>query len=372
MTASDRARIPLCRPSLDDDDRRSVAAVLEGTSLAWGPRAEELEAAFSDHFQAPCALVSSGTAALYLALRALGVEGGTVLTPSYGFVASAHAIRLAGATPRFADVSPRTLGLTAETLTLADAPDVRAVLPVHPFGTPAAMSEICAWARTRGVPVIEDACEALGSRHAGRPVGTWGEAGTFAFYPNKQITMGEGGLVVGRDGETIDTVRRQRNQGRVLGGPRFAFEGEGFNFRLTEMQAALGLSQFRRLDELNARRTEIAHRYSEAFSAVEGLEPLPPALEGDFRSWFAYPIWVASRDLRDRAAAQLEAEGIETAPYFVPIHSAPPYDRSPRSRAGLPVTEDRGGRALAIPFFPDLSLGDQERVIERLIAVAEA
>ena len=362
--------IPLCRPSITDEDRRAVAEVLEGTALAWGPCAEELETAFSDFLGSPCALVSSGTAALYLALRALGVDGGSVITPSYGFVASAHAIRLAGATPRFADVSSDTLGLTAESIDAVDAPDVRAILPVHPFGTPIDMTSIGSWAKDRGVPVIEDACEALGSIHAGRPVGTWGEAGAFAFYPNKQITMGEGGLVVARDAATIDTIRSQRNQGRVLGGARFAFEGEGFNFRLTEMQAALGLSQFRRLEELNEARTGVARRYEEALRGIDGLELLPDPPAGDHRSWFAFPVWFRSPEARDRAAERLGEEGIETAPYFVPIHHSRPYDAAPRPDGGLPVTESRGARGLAIPFFPELPPSDQDRVIERVTVAA--
>jgi len=361
------ARIPLSRPFIDEVDRRAVLEVLQGSTLALGPRAQELEERFSSRLGASCVLVSSGTAALFLALRALGVRGGRVLTPSYGFVATAHAISLAGATPHFVDVDPRHGCITPETLEEAGAGEVSAVLPVHVFGTPAPVVEIRDWAVSRGVPLIEDACEALGTLCAGLPAGTIGDAGTLAFYPNKQMTMGEGGLVILRDPGVAERVRRLRNQGRTPG--VMTFEGEGFNFRITEMQAALGLAQLSRVDEWNARRSALAAEYREAFAAMPGVEtwaPISPDRRraGDQRSWFTFPIFLKDTATRDLVSARLATLGIETAPYFPAIDRIDPYRRSPRSPESLPVTTSLSGRGLALPFHAGLTVEERRSVVE--------
>ncbi len=360
LQPSSSGRIPLSRPTIEGVDRDSVLQVLEGTTLALGPKTRELEERFESRFGMPAALVSSGTAALYLSLRALGVEGGEVITPSYGFVATAHAIALAGATPRFADVHPKTGCLTLDSVIRAFHPAVRAIVPVHIFGTPAPVDEIVAWASERQIPVIEDACEALGSERCGRSVGTIGSAGTFAFYPNKQMTLGEGGLVVSPHGEVIEAVRRMRNQGRTSTGLEFA--GEGFNFRITELQAALGLAQIERVDRWIERRDHLAARYIADFSAHPGIETLPPVPAGDRRSWFAFPIFLENRSTRDRVAASLDGRGIDSAPYFPGIDRFPPYDSASRVPSDLPATRGLSDRGLAIPFFPGLAEPDRRFV----------
>ncbi len=363
-------RIPLSRPTLDHTDRRAVLAVLEGMTLSLGPRTAELEARFAEMFGAPTALVSSGTAGLYLALRALGVESGEVITPSYGFVATAHAIRLAGARPRFVEIDPTTLCLSVEAVDAAWRPTVRAILPVHIFGSPAPVDDLSMWARERGVPVIEDACEALGSWRRDRPVGTHGEAGVFAFYPNKQMTMGEGGLVVAREESTIERIRRMRNQGRT--GPGLSFAGEGFNFRVTEMQSALGLSQLDRLEEMNRIRSVIAAAYHRDLAECGALELLPEPSIGDRRSWFAFPVFLRDRESRERVRQGLLAAGIECASYFPALHRIPPYDH-PMLRAGpLETTESFSDRGLAIPFFPGLAEEARQEVVDRVAALASS
>lgn len=357
-------RIPLSRPSIGDEDRRAVLDVLDGPLLANGPRCSELEARFARRFGTAAAIVSSGTAGLYLALRALGVDGGDVITPSYGFIATAHAIRLAGARPRFAEVDPRTLCLSVETVLAAWRPGVRAILPVHIFGSPAPVDDLAALAAERGVPLIEDACEALGARRAGRPVGTFGDAGVFAFYPNKQMTMGEGGLVIAREPSVADRVRRLRNQGRV--GPGLEFSGEGFNFRITEMQAALGIAQLERVDSWIGRRDEIAREYRSDLAGQPGIELLAEPPAGDRRSWFAFPVFLPDRAARDGVRAGLGRAGIESAPYFPALHRIPPYD-DPSLRAGpMELTEALADRGLAIPFYPDLRGEERREVVERL------
>ncbi|MCA8961127.1 MAG: DegT/DnrJ/EryC1/StrS family aminotransferase, partial [Planctomycetes bacterium] len=253
-----RWRIPLSRPDIDDQDRAAVAAVLERDILSLGEEALGFEHEFETFLEQRCsaACVSNGTAGLFLALRALGIDRGEVLTPSYGFVGTAHAIRLAGAEPRFCEVDPETMVVSVDTLDEAWSDRVTAVIPVHIFGTPPPMPEIVEWAADRGVPVIEDACEAIGGRCSGAPCGTHGDAGVFAFYPNKQMTTGEGGMVVARDPEITARVRCLRNQGR--GDGEFEFVAEGFNFRLCELQAALGRSQLRRLPSFLSQRERVA------------------------------------------------------------------------------------------------------------------
>ncbi len=357
-------RIPLSRPSIVDADRRAVLEVLSGTTLSQGPWGRRLEARFSKWFAAEAALVSSGSAGLFLALRALGVSGGTVLTPSYGFIASAHAIRLAGAQPRFVEVERETGCVSVATLEAAWDSSVSAVLPVHIFGTPAPIAEICDWAASRGVPVIEDACEAIGASQRGRQVGTIADAGVFAFYPNKQMTMGEGGLVVSNDREVVDTIRSQRNQGRQKGG--FQFSGEGFNFRLSELQAALGCSQFDRLEELLHQRAERAEQYRQRLIHVDRVSLLSNPTPPDRRSWFTFPIFL--NDSQDRAdlGRELASHAIESSCYFPPIHHFSPYDQ-PRFRLEeLPVTEDLGRRGLALPLYPDLPIDAIDEIVERI------
>ncbi len=357
-------RIPLSRPSIVDADRRAVLEVLSGTTLSLGPWARRLESRFSNWLSADTALVSSGSAGLFLALRALGVGGGAILTPSYGFIASAHAIRLAGAEPRFVDVERETGCVSVATLEAAWDSSVSAILPVHIFGTPAPIEEICEWAASRGVPVIEDACEALGASQRGRPLGTIANAGVFAFYPNKQMTMGEGGLVVSNDREVVETVRSQRNQGRQ--GAGFQFSGEGFNFRITELQAALGCSQLDRLEELLERRADRASRYRRHFSPIERVSVLSDPAPADRRSWFTFPIFLEDDLVRADLAGELASHGIETSCYFPPIHHFPPYDE-PRFRpVELPVTEDLGRRGLALPLYPDLPIEALDEIGDRV------
>ncbi|MEE8143650.1 MAG: DegT/DnrJ/EryC1/StrS family aminotransferase, partial [Planctomycetota bacterium] len=290
-TATHSWRIPLSRPDLNGDDRRAVAQVLDSHVLSMGDESARLEEEFSARLDGlSAAVVSSGSAGLYLALRALGVRDGEVITPSYGFIGTAHAIRLAGAEPRFADIERDTLCVSAETLEKMFSPSTRAVLPVHIFGTPAPMDEILDLASGWGVPVIEDACEALGSSFCGRPAGTLGDAGVFAFYPNKQMTTGEGGLVVARDPELLACVKSMSNQGRGEG--EFQFVREGFNFRMTELQAALGRTQLKRLDGFLARRQRLAQRYGEGLSKLQNISVLGAVASGAVRSWFVYPVFL--------------------------------------------------------------------------------
>lgn len=354
-------RIPLSRPQINDSDRAAVLGVLNTSVLSLGEQLAGFEREFGEFFGGAHAVgVSSGTAGLYLALQALGVDGGEVLTPSYGFVGTIHAIRLAGAEPRFVEVDPDTLCVTVETLERAYTSECRAVLPVHIFGTPCPMKSIVEWARARQVPVIEDAAEAVGAEVDGRPAGTWGDAGVLAFYPNKQMTTGEGGLVVSRSETVSREVASLRNQGRGEG--EFEFSRPGFNFRLDEMSSALGRSQLARLPEILAAREERADAYRERLRDVSGLALLPPVPPPNSRSWFVFPVFVADPAHRGPVREALASAGIQTAPYFPAIHSMPIYSQPSYQPTCLRFTEEVARRSFAIPFFADLTIEELEDV----------
>ncbi len=360
-----RWRISLSSPDIDHHDRAAVDAVLRSGRLADGPAIGQLEQLASDTFRRPTVSCSSGTAGLILALRALGVSGGEVITPALGFIATAHAIRAVGATPRFCDVDRETLCVGLEQLDAAWSDDVSAVIPVDLLGVQVPIDAIVEWAKQRAVPVIEDACEALGSRHGDSPCGSAADAAVFGFYPNKIITMGEGGLVSCRDQELADRVRQLANQGRTVGG--FCFEGEGYNFRLTEMQAALGASQWLRLDALVERRQHLAHLYLERIESIPGVVAAPAPVSsgaGDRRSWFAFVVLLDDHRWRAPLREALAKHGIETGLYFPSIATFAPYDQAPS--ASLPVTEQISPRMLALPLHPRLKPAQIDEVVATL------
>ncbi len=360
-----RWRISLSSPDIDHHDRAAVDAVLRSGRLADGPAIGQLEQLASDTFRRPTVSCSSGTAGLILALRALGVSGGEVITPALGFIATAHAIRAVGATPRFCDVDRETLCVGLEQLDAAWSDDVSAVIPVDLLGVQVPIDAIVEWAKQRAVPVIEDACEALGSRHGDSPCGSAADAAVFGFYPNKIITMGEGGLVSCRDQELADRVRQLANQGRTVGG--FCFEGEGYNFRLTEMQAALGASQWLRLDALVERRQHLAHLYLERIESIPGVVAAPAPVSsgaGYRRSWFAFVVLLDDHRWRAPLREALAKHGIETGLYFPSIATFAPYDQAPS--ASLPVTEQISPRMLALPLHPRLKPAQIDEVVATL------
>ena len=357
-----RWRIPLSRPSITDSERTAVMKVLEGTVLSGGAATTRFEQLASDRLGRPTVLCSSGTAGLFLALRAVGVTAGEVLTPALGFIATAHAIRLAGATPRFVDVDPDTLCVTAETMEAAWTPEVSAILPVDLFGTPVPRA-VFDLARDRGVPAIEDACEAFGSSIDGIPCGALGDVGVFGFYPNKTITLGEGGLVACGDETIARRVRSIANQGRT--GPAMDFDGDGFNFRISELQAALGVAQIERLDHLIAARTAVARLYRDALAPIAGVSPLADVPPRSFRSWFAQVVILDDAALREHLASRR----IETGLYFPPVHRFSPYDTSPTAPGGLPVTDDLAGRTVALPFHAELTADEIDEVTDALAQV---
>ena len=372
-------KIPMCEPDITAAERVAVDEVLRGTTLSIGPRLELFERRIASYVGARHAAgVSSGTAGLHLCMLAAGVgEYDLVITTPFSFVASANAAMYVRARPVFVDVEPRALTIdpqrladTARTLSRRHGRRLKAILPVHVFGQTADMDPILEIAQRYGLAVIEDACEAIGAEYKGRSAGTIGDAGVFAFYPNKQMSTGEGGMIVTDDPGWDALFRSLRNQGRDTFDGWLAHSRLGYNYRLDELSAALGAVQAARLDELLAKRERVAGWYAARLAGLEGVERPAPAPWTTRMSWFVYVVRLAPGHDRDRVIRDLEARGIPARPYFPPIHLQPFY----RGRFGLrpgdfPVTEAAGASCLALPFFGTMR---EEQVDTVCGALAEA
>ncbi len=348
--------IPLARPTLGAAEERAVLEVLRSGQLSLGPKLAQFERAFAKRVGAPLAsAVSSGTAGLHLALRAVGVGAGDeVITSPFSFVASANAALYEGARPVFADIDPVTLNLDPEQAQAAITERTKAILPVHIFGYPAEMGPLEAIAVRHDLAIVEDACEALGARHAdGRPVGGRGNPAVFGFYANKQMTTGEGGMIaLGDDPAMKARIDSERNQGRAPDMGWLAHDRVGFNYRLSEIACALGVAQLERLDDLLAARVRLAHQYREALVHVRGVQPPCPDMEGNRRGWFVYVVQLPRTANRDAVIRELAAEGIQSKPYLPAIHLMPHYrERYGYKPGDFPVAEDVAARSLALPFF---------------------
>jgi dTDP-4-amino-4,6-dideoxygalactose transaminase len=374
--------IPMSEPDITAAEIEAVEEVLRTPILALGPRASLFEhkvaaRAVASHGVA----VSSGTAGLHLCMIAAGVSGGdVVLTTPFSFVASANCVLYERARPVFVDIDPLTMTIDPDRLATTlrglqrtgDAGRVRAILPVHVFGQAADMDPILALGRSHGIPVIEDACEALGAEYHGRPVGTLGEAGVFAFYPNKQITTGEGGMIVTRDAEWDALFRSLRNQGRDVFDGWLAHTRLGYNYRLDELSAALGVVQIDRLDEILERRARVAAWYSHRLEDVEGLSVPAIAPWTTRMSWFVYVVRLAPGLDRDDVIGRLERRGVPARAYFPPIHLQPFYrERFGFKPGDFPIAERVGASTLALPFFGTMPEDQVDTVCGALLEVLD-
>lgn len=343
---------------------------MRGAQLSLGPKLLEFEDLVCGLANQQFGIaVSSGTTGLHLCVRALGIgPGDEVIVPSFTFVAVANAVRYEGATPVFVDIEPHTLNLDPGCAEAAITPRTRGIVAVHTFGCPANMDAILAIARRHRLYVIEDACEAIGATYRGRPAGSFGDAAVFAFYPNKQITTGEGGMVVTGDPRLARAMRAMRNHGRYDTDDWQQHSILGYNYRLSEISSALGCAQMRRIEEILARREQVARRYDALLRGVPGLM-LPPVELPDARiSWFVYVVRLAEqfgREERDAIARMLQERGIGCGRYFASIHSQPAYADF-LLRQPLPVTEMVSARTIALPFYTQLDDASIERVAEAL------
>ncbi len=359
--------IPLSRPDITKQDRDAVAKVLRTPFLSLGPRVPEFEERFARWMGVKHAVaVSSGTAGLHLCVRALELSrGDEVVTTPFSFVASANVTLYEGGRPVFVDIDDETLNLDVRAVAAAVGPRTRAILPVHVFGLPCEIGEVMKIARKHCLHVVEDACEAVGATFRGRKVGTFGESAVFAFYPNKQMTTGEGGMIVTNEKELCDLFRSLRNQGRPADGGWLEHPRMGYNYRLDEMSAALGLSQLKRIDSMLRLRSQVAARYHDLLADVPGVRTLgcPARMT---RSWFVYVVRLPQGVDREHVMARLRGQGVACAKYFPCIHLQP-YMRELGYREGqFPVCERVARETLALPFHNRLSHADQVRVVKAL------
>ena len=363
--------IPLSAPDIAEAEIAAVTAVLRTPRLSLGDKLVEFESALAQFAGAGhCAAVSSGTAALHLALLATEIRpGDEVIVPSFTFVAVANAVRYVGAIPVFADIDPLTLNLAPASVEAAITPRTRALIAVHTFGVPAPMSGLLEIARRHQLILIEDACESLGGEHHGRKLGSLGHAGVFGFYPNKQITTGEGGALVTNDPQIASRVRMLRNQGRGATNDWFEHEEIGYNYRISEINCALGIVQLQRIDKILAKRANAAQKYFSNLKSNPNLHLPPMQIVNGKISWFVYVVRLAEcfrAEDRDRVAAELLARGIACGRYFAPIHRQRAYRDAPHRCMDLSVTELVADRTLALPFFNQITDEEVDEVCSAL------
>jgi perosamine synthetase len=369
--APDTEPIPLARPEIGEREEQLVGEVLRSGRLSLGPMGERFERELAAWLGVEDAVaVSSGTTALHLGVRAQGWEpGDEVLTSPFSFVASANCLLYEGVKPVFCDVDPQTLNIDPEAAGAAVGEPTAGILPVHIFGYPAAMPELEALAAKHGLGLLEDACEALGAVDAeGVKVGARGNLATFAFYANKQLTTGEGGVVVPRDAAEAARLRGERNQGRAIDMGWLDHGALGFNYRLSDVAAAIGVAQLERLDAMLAARARIASLYAEGLATVEGVRT-PIAGRGlEMRSWFVYTVQLDDGAERDAAIARLGERGVAAKAYLPCIHLFPHLRELGYREGQFPVAEAASARSLALPFFPSMDESQVARVCEALAA----
>jgi perosamine synthetase len=363
-------RVPLAKPYFDEREEELVLEVLRSGRLSLGPTIERFEELIAERVGAPyAAAMSSATAGLHLLVHIAGIgPGDEVITSPLSFASSANCFLFEGATPVFADVDRATWNLDPDAVEAAITERTKAVVAVDMFGYPCELEPLMELCERRGMTLIEDSAEALGAEYKGGPIGSHGPPGVFGFYPNKQIATGEGGVVTTHSEEQWRLLRSLRNQGRSYeGGGWFSHVRLGFNYRWTDLQAAVGIAQLEKLDRMLALRSEAASRYAELLSGVDGVG-LAPADDADHRrSWFVYVVELAPEIDRARVMLELRERGVDVAEYVPCIHLLTYMrERYGFSEGLCPVAEDIASRTLALPFFPGIEPGDQEYVVETL------
>ena len=363
--------VPLSGPYLDGREEELVLDVLRSGRLSLGPTVDRFETMFAEKVGAPyAAAVSSGTAGLHLLCITNGIGAGDeVITTPYSFAATANCFIYEGAVPVFADVDPRTLNVDPAAVEAAITPRTKAIVAVDIYGYPCELDELRAIADRHGLVLIDDSCEALGARYKGAPLGSQGIGAVFAFYPNKQITTGEGGMVTTHSEEEWRLLRSLRNQGRGDSGGWLEHVRLGFNYRIDDIRAAIGIGQLEKLDEILVARADVAQRYRDLLADVPGVELPCPDDADHVRSWFVFVVALPDNAARERVIAAFEREHIGFNLYLPSIHLQPYMRERYGFREGMClVSEDASARTLALPFFTALERGAQERVAEVLSA----
>lgn len=377
--------IPLSFPDITELEIDLVVQTLKSGRLSIGPMVEQFERLVATRADRRYGVaVNSGTSGLHLALLALGVgPGDEVITTPFSFIASANVILMVGATPVFVDICPKTLNMDPAKLEAAITSKTKAIIAVEAFANPVYMPEYEAIAQRHEIPLVEDCCEALGSKHAGRPAGSFGRVGVFAFYPNKQITTGEGGLIVTDDRRLADLCKSMRNQGRYIPASDskpsdswLQHERLGYNYRLAEINAALGVAQMRRLDEILAKREHVAKAYMEKILDLHRSDIILPTIDEQTRmSWFVFVVRLAAsytREERDRVISGLARHDIASKEYFSCIHLQPFYREKFGFQPGdFPISESVSARTIALPFYSDLPDNHVDVVVKTLSHMLE-
>lgn len=362
-------KIPLSKPDITQKEIDAVIEVLKSDILSIGPKIEEFERKIADYVGKKYAIaVNSGTSALHLIVRSLGIkDGDEVITTPFTFIASVNCFLFERAKPVFVDIDPDTLNMDINKIEEKITEKTKAILTVDVFGQPMDMEKVNEIAKKYGLKVIEDSCEALGSEYKGIKAGTLCDAGAFAFYPNKQITTAEGGVIVTDDEEIAQLCRSMRSQGRPITGLWLEHERLGFNYRLSELHAALGIVQLERIEEIIKRRLEIAEKYNERLKDVKGVKIPYIAPEVNKMSWFVYVIRVDENIDRDKVMQYLIDNGIGCRPYFTPVHLQSYIRELTGHKEGdFPITEKVARSTIALPFFNKITDEQIDYVVDKL------
>ncbi len=364
---------PIAKPYIGDDEERAMREVLRSGILSLGPKLEEFEKNFAKYVGAKYACaVSSGTAGLHLAMIAAGVgPGDEVITTPFSFVASANCILYVGAKPVFVDIDPITYNIDVTKIEAAITKKTKVILPVHIFGQAVDMAPIMALARKYKLKVIEDACESLGATYRGRRVGAFGESAVFAFYPNKQMTTGEGGMITANSKKLYELFFSLRNQGRAKNMQWLDHERLGYNYRLDEMSAALGLAQLSKINFLISERQKIASWYGDALKPYADLVQVPRLAADNSCTWFVYTtVLKSSKIKRDEVIKRLVGAGVGSKPYLPSIHLFKFYKELFNYKKGdFPISEWTSDWAVALPFYIGLTKADVEDICQRYVKV---
>jgi len=359
--------IPLSSPDITSLEKEKVLEVLDTPFLSQGPKVEEFEKKVSRYINTPYGIaVNSGTSALHLIVRSLGLkEGDEVITTPFSFIASSNCLLMENVKPVFVDIDPKTYDIDPSLIEEKINSKTKAILVVHIFGHPAEMDQIYEIAKKHNLDVIEDACEAIGAKYKGELVGKKSSASVFAFYPNKQVTTGEGGIILTSNKKISDLCQSMRNQGRNIGGGWFSYERLGYNYRLDEMSAALGVAQIDRIEEVLQKRQKVADLYNKKLKDIKGIT-MPYVSPNVEMSWFCYVIKV-DKKIRDEVIKYLQDSEIGCRPYFPTIHLEPFYVEKFGFKEGdFPIAEEASKQTIAIPFYNNLTEEKIEIVVEKL------
>lgn len=363
-------KIHLSRPDISEKDIQAVIQVLKTPNLALGPKMAEFEKKIADYVGTKHAVsVNSGTSALFLCVKTLGInKDDEVITTPFTFIASTNCILMVDAKPVFVDIDPENLNIDPKKIEAKITKKTKAILPVAVFGNPAGIDEVCKIAKKHNLPVIEDSCEALGSELNGEKAGTFGTVGTFAFYPNKQMTTGEGGMIVTNNGDIADMCVSLRSQGRGKGGGWLAHERMGYNFRMSDINAALGVAQLERIEELIQKRQRVAQWYQEIL-ADESRIIVPKAPKGCKMSWFVFVVRLKPpySTKRDAVLKAMTAEGIQVSNYFPSVTLQPfMVEKFGYKDGDFPITDEVCKSTIALPFYNNLGKDEVSQACKTL------